>query len=176
MSLLNGLKELFSREEPDFEHTNFEKFEDSLQNFQMFYPCHWKYEKNTAIIEGAYAINFSSTKSRATLRVEVDTRLPFGFSSKKFEQYAKDEIEKPTAGIISTACKMNLTPYECMGTKYEFTDGSNHMHGEKILFYTGDRIFSLLLICHAADYDRLKKTFAYVVDSFKVKPKKMMLA
>jgi len=165
----------FSRNEPDFEDTRFEKFEDSLQNFLFFYPGHWKFEETTAIIEGEYTINFHSRKSDTHLSIDVKTRLPAGFDEKKFIKSAKDEIENPSAGVISKACKGKFGEHRCMATDYIYSKGNMQFRGEKTIFFTGDRVFSLFFTCPVSQYDRLKKTFAYVKDSFTIKPKKMML-
>jgi len=165
----------FSKDEPDFEGTKFEKFEDLLQNFLIFYPQHWKFEETTAVIEGEYAINFHSSKSDTHLSIDIKTRLPVGFDEKKFVKSAKDEIEKPSAGVISKACKGKFGKYCCVATDYRFSKGNKEFRGEKTIFFTGDRIFSLFFVCPVSQYDKLKKTFEYVKDSFTVKPQKMML-
>lgn len=172
---IQDLISFFSREEPDFEHTKFERFEDSLQNFFLFYPEHWKFEQTTAVVDGEYTINFHSGKTDTTLRVSVKTRLPAGFDDKKFKKSAKDEIEKPSAGIISKARSGKFREYPSVSTDYTYSKGNTSFRGEKIIFYTGGRVFSLFFICPVSQYDKLKKTFEYVKDSFIVKPKKMML-
>jgi len=165
----------FSKGEPDFESIKFKKFEDSLQNFLVFYPEHWKFEDTTAIIDGEYTINFHSGKSDTHLIIDVKTRIPAGFNEKKFVKSARDEIEKPSAGIVSKACKKKFGKYCSVATEYTYSKGNTEFRGEKTIFYTGDRVFSLFFICPVKEYDKLKKTFEYVKDSFTIKPKKMML-
>lgn len=172
---LSGLFSFLSREEPDFEHTEFQRFDDSLQNFMIFYPSHWRYDKTTAVIDGEYTIYFRSGKTGTTLSISVKTTLPLGFDVKKFRESAKDEIEKPSAGVVSKACAGKFKEQSCMSTDYIYSRGSSKFRGEKIIFFTGDRVFSILFICPVSQYDKLKKTFEYVKDSFTVKPKKMML-
>jgi hypothetical protein len=161
--------------EPDFEHCEFEKFEDSLENFQIFYPSHWFYEKETAVIEGSYAIIFHSKCSPATMRIEVSMILPQPFGEKEFVKYAKNEIEKPTAGILSKARKTNLKNLPCVKTDYLFSDGKNKMYGEKIFIFAGDRVFNIFFICFEKDRERLKKIFSYILDSLVIKPRKKLI-
>ncbi|MEM4166670.1 MAG: hypothetical protein QXX68_03270 [Candidatus Pacearchaeota archaeon] len=161
--------------EPPFEKTEFEKFEDALLNFQIFYPKHWSYEKETAVIDGAYAIIFHSTTSPASLRIEVNTKIPKCYSKKDFRKYAKNEIEKPTAGVIANAKEQRINNYECIQTEYFFYDRGRKFYGKKIFIFVKDRIFSLFFICDEENHKNLKKTFDYIVDSLVIKPKKLII-
>jgi len=174
MRALQKLLSFVFPKEPSFENTDFEKFEDSLQNFQIFYPRHWQYEKETAVIEGAYAIVFNSSTSPANMRIEVDSRIPKKFGEKDFKKRAKDEIEKPTSGIVSKAQNLKINGRDCVKTEYSFTANSRKMHGEKFFIFADGRIINIFFICLDKDYDKLKRTFGYIVDSLAIKPKKMI--
>ncbi|MEM4359632.1 MAG: hypothetical protein QXT45_03820 [Candidatus Bilamarchaeaceae archaeon] len=174
MSVLSFFRR-FLPNEPAFENTDFREFEDSLHNFMMFYPKHWKFEKTTAIVEGAYNIIFDSSKSDTSLCISVDMRPPYAFTEKKFLAFAKREIEKPSAGIVTTAKRSRFKSYPAMTTTYTFLKGQTEMFGERIIFYTGDRIFSILFLCPLSQHDKLKKTFEYIKDSITIKPKKAIL-
>lgn len=175
MRLFQKLRSFLFPEEPGFEDTEFDGFEDSLENFQIFYPKHWEYEKETAVINGAYAIVFNSSTSPASMRVEVDMAVPKKFGKKQFQKYVKDETEKPSAGVISIASNLKVNGRDCIKTDYSFKDNYRKMHGEKLFIFAEDRIINIFFICLERDYGKLKKTFGYIVDSLVIKPKKMML-
>lgn len=175
MNIIRRIISFLKPSEPVFEQTEFEKFEDSLQNFQIFYPKHWKYEEKTAIIDGAYAIIFYSTTSPANLRIEVNTRVPKGFSKKDFKKYARNEIEQPTAAIVSNAKTIKIGNYDCIQTEYFFYDRGRKFYARKLFIFCLDRIFTLFFICDEQNYKNLKKTLAYIIDSLLIKPKKLML-
>jgi hypothetical protein len=162
--------DLFSKKtEPEHAKTDFASFSDSLGNFEVFYPKHWKYDENTAVVDSCYAINFVSDKTKTSMRIEVDMKLPVGFDKKKFMKYAKDEIEKPTAGVLSKAYAKTLGIYDCVETAYEFKEGNTIMHGEKTIIFASNKVYSIMFICPMSEYDRLKNTFKYVLDSFVAK-------
>lgn len=174
MTVLQKFFSLFFPVEPEFESTEFELFEDSLGNFQVFYPKHWEYEKETAVIDGTYAIIFHSSTSPSNMRIEVNMRIPKKFGKKSFQKCIRDEIEKPTAAVVSKARNLRVNGRDCVETEYSFSDGNRKMHGKKLFVFANDRIINVFFICPESDYAKLKKTFAYIIDSLVIKPKKMM--
>lgn len=174
MTALQKFFSFFFPTEPKFGDTEFRLFEDSLGNFQIFYPKHWEYEKETAVIDGTYAIIFYSCTSPTNMRIEVNTRIPKKFGKKSFQKCVKDEIEKPTAAVISKARNLKVNGRDCVETEYSFSDNNRKMHGKKLFIFANDRIINIFFICLESDYAKLKKTFAYIIDSLVIKSKKMM--
>jgi len=170
MSIDDGIKEFLGKKlrEPELKKIKFEVYKDYYGHFSMFYPKDWKYDPPIVVDQGSYAVVFHSNKSRATFRVEVSTILPLKFD---FKKYAKDEIEGPSAGVISKACKSKFREYSCFSTNYEY-ESEEKFIGEKIIFYTGDRIFSIFYTYPEKEGKNLKKVFKYMMESLIINPAK----
>jgi len=170
MSMLDRIRGFFRRKpkEPVLEEMKFRKYEDFYGHFSMFYPEKWRYDPPVVVDEGAYAVVFHSNKSRANFRVEVQTILPLKFD---FRAHAKGEIEKPSAGVVSKACKSKFGKHPCFRTDYEYESDGRRFIGRKMLFYTGDRVFSIFYT-YPVEEENLVKTFQYMADSLVIRPAK----
>lgn len=171
MSILDSIKNLFSKKpkEPEFEGVKFKNYEDYYGHFSIFYPKEWRYDPSVVVDEGGYAVVFHSNKTDSNFRVGVETILPLKFD---FRKYAKKEIEKPSAGIVSKACKSKFRKYPCYGTNYEYEGGGKKFSGKKMIFYTGDRIFTIFYTYPEEEKKNIDKIFKYMTESLIIHPAK----
>lgn len=171
MSIVESIKGFFRRKpkEPVLEDVKFSNYVDFHGHFTIFYPVKWKYDPPVVVDQGMYAVVFHSDKSQASFRVEVSTILPLEFDLRK---YAKNEIEKPSAGVVAKAYKSKFANYPCYQADYEYESGGRTFIGKKMIFYTGDRVFSIFYTCPAEEAVNLKKIFSYMADSIMIRPAK----
>jgi hypothetical protein len=164
-----SILDFFKKKEPEFEDVKFKDYRDYYGHFHMFYPKDWKYDPPVVVDKGGYAVVFHSDKTNSQLRVGVETILPLRFD---FGRYAKDEIEKSSAGIVSKAHKSKFGKYVCFRTDYEYESEGKEFIGAKILFYTGDRVFSVFYTYPKEERKNIEKILKYMAESIVVHPAK----
>ncbi len=163
-----SILDFFRKKEPEFESVKFENYEDCYGHFSVFYPKGWKYDPSVVVESGGYAVVFHSDKTQSQFRIGVETILPLEFD---FRKYAKNEIEKSSAGIVSKARKSKFRGYECYRTDYEYESEGAGYRGEKLIFYTGDRVFSVFYT-HPVKEKNIGKILKYMIESIKINPAK----
>ena len=170
MSIKDSIMNIFRKKprEPSLEEVKFKRYEDYYGHFSIFHPKKWKYDPSVVIDEGAYAVVFHSNKSEALFRIGVETILPLKFD---FAKYAKEEIEKPSSGMVSKACRAKFRKYPCYKTDYKYESEGKRYRGEKLIFYTGDRVFSIFYT-YPAEEKNLRKIFKYMAESLQINPAK----
>ena len=164
MSILDFLR----KKEPKFEDIKFENYNDYHGHFSVFYPKGWKYDPPVVIENGGYAVVFHSNKTQSQFRIGVETILPLKFD---FEKYAKKEIEQSSAGIVSKAKNSKFREYECYNTDYEYESEGRPYKGEQLIFYTGDRIFSVFYT-YPKTGENIEKILRYMLESIRINPAK----
>ncbi len=170
MSVLDSIRRFFRKKprEPEFDKVKFRKYDDYYGHFSVLYPKDWWYDPSVVVDEGGYAVVFHSNRSKSNFRIGVETVLPLKFD---FRGYAKKEIEGPSSGIVSKACSSRFRKYRCYRTDYVYESGGEKFVGERIIFYTGDRVFSIFYT-HPAEEKNLKKTIEYMIESIAIRPAK----
>ncbi len=171
MSISEKIKNFFRKKpkEPEFENVKFQNYKDYYGHFSIFYPKDWKYDPPIVMDEGGYAIVFHSNKTSSQFRVGVETVLPLKFD---FSKYAKEEIEKSSAGIVSKARKSKFREHQCFRTDYEYESEGKNFLGEKLLFYTGDRVFSIFYTYPEEERKNIEKILKYMAESLIIHPAK----
>jgi len=168
MSILDKIFGKKSKE-PEFIDIKFKIYRDFYDNYTIEYPEKWKYDPPVIIDEGAYAVVFHSNKSHAHFRLGVESTLPPKFDLKA---YAVKEIEDPSAGVFSKACKSRFRKYRCFETNYEYEHEGGKYKGEKMIFETEDKVFSIFYTYPEKEREKLKKVFNYMSKSLVIKPSK----
>ncbi len=171
MGIKEKIKKLFGKKpkEPEFDDVKFTNYNDYYGHFSVFYPKGWKYDPSVVIDEGGYAVVFHSNKSESHFRIGVETILPLKFD---FRKYAKEEIEKSSAGIVSKACKSEFGKYQCFKTRYGYESEGKKYRGKKLLFYTGDRVFLIFYTYPEEEKKNIEKIFKYMAESLIIHPAK----
>ena len=131
--LMDKIKELFKPGK-----TEYLRFRDPVQNFEMFYPKGWKFDRDVAVDDGKYTISFESGKKRVT--IFVDFRLPAKFN---FRKYIKDQFEGPSSGIISSLEKTKFRGMPAYKREYCYVSSGKEYASKSIVFYTGSKVYSL---------------------------------
>ncbi len=155
--------------EPEFADIKFRLYRDFYDNFTIEYPEKWKYDPPVIMDGGSYAVVFHSNKSNAHFRLGVESILPMKFELKK---YAVKEIEDPSAGVFSKACKSKFRKYKCFETDYLYEHEGNNYIGEKKIFQTEDKVFSIFYTYPKKEKEKLKKVFNYMSKTLVIKPSK----
>jgi len=158
--------------EAEFYKVKFKTYSDFYGNFAVDYPKEWKYDPSVIIDEDSYAVVFHSGKTEAHFRVGVDFNLPVKFDLK---EHAKKEIEDPSAGVYSKACKSKFRKYKCFETDYEYEHEGKAYIGEKKIFQTEDKVFSVFYTYPADEKENMRKIFNHMVKSLVIYPSKTKL-
>ena len=141
----------------------FEKFQDSLGNFEMAHPRGWKFDHDIAVIDGQYTNSFQSNDSSFT--VAVNAKPPESFD---FKKYAKAELESPSSGIYTKAAKSNFRGMPAYTRDYEFTSNGRNCFGGGIMFFTGRIVFSISWSAPKSKKEEMTRVFDRMMESFVV--------
>ncbi|MBD3210781.1 hypothetical protein GF318_05350 [Candidatus Micrarchaeota archaeon] len=137
----------------------FSRFMDPLGNFEIFYPKKWKFDRDIAVVEGKYTVQFESKKS--TFTISVDASLPLDFD---FRKYAKKELESPTAGILATARKTTFRGMPAFKREYSYYSEGREYFGGGVMFYNGDIVVSLSWSAPEKDREKQEAIFSHMID------------
>ncbi len=148
--LIDKLLCLF-RKEPQ----KFIKFNDPLNNFELFYPKGFRYDQDVAVYNWSYTISFESKHER--LIVSVDSK-----KAVDFDKYVEQEFNSPKSGIISNLRKSVFRGFPSYDRDFQYTDSGRDYIGKGIVFYTGSIIYSLTWMSPNRDLG----TFDHIVKSF----------
>ena len=166
MSVIDSILGKKSKE-PEFIDVKFKLYRDFYDNFTIEYPEDWKYDPSVIMDAGGYAVVFHSNKSYAHFRLGVETVMPLDL-----KEYAVKEIEDPSAGVFSKACKTKFRKYRCFETDYIYEHDGNEYVGEKKIFQSEDKVFSIFYTYPEKEREKLKKVFNYMSKSLVIKPSK----
>ena len=131
--LIDKIKALF-RAKP----VEYVKFRDPVQNFEIFYPKGWRFDRDVAVDDGKYTISFESGRKRAT--VFVDFKLPAKFN---FRKYIKEQFEGPSSGIICSLEKTKFRGMPAYKREYCYVSSGKEYASRSVVFYTGSKVYSL---------------------------------
>lgn len=171
MDLLSSLRGMFARKPKAM---RFLRFKDSSGNFEILYPEGWRYDRDIAVLDAKYTNSFESPDCRCRFTIAVDGRLPPGFD---FAQYAKKELEGPSAGIIADAVKGKFRGMECFRREYAYVSGGRKYFGGGVMFCTGTAVYSLSWNAPESEKEPMDAVFGHMLDSLVVweaKKKRMM--
>ncbi|NYZ74272.1 hypothetical protein H0O00_03955 [Candidatus Micrarchaeota archaeon] len=162
--LFGPIRSLFARRQKKAQ--SLVLFRDSLENFEISYPTGWRYDQDMAIVEGRYTISFQSPDGQSQFTVAVDAQLAWRFD---FAEYAKQELESPTAGIYADAKKGKFRGMDAYRREYSYCSGGKTYFGGGIMFFNGDCVFSLSWSAPEAKREELQPVFEQMVESIRIK-------
>ncbi len=162
--LLSGIKAAFGIGQPE---AALMRFQDPLGNFVISYPSGWKFDRDVAVLEGAYTISFSSPDGRCTFNIGVDTGLKRGFS---FPAYAKAELESPSSGIYTPVKKGKFREMPSFTREYAYTSSGATYFAGGVMFFTGRAVFSISWNAPEREKKRFDALFTRMLESIILLP------
>jgi hypothetical protein len=122
------------------------RFQDPVGNFVIRYPSGWKFDRDIAVMEGAYTISFSSSDGRCTFNIAVDAGLKGGPKTRggfDFPAYAKAALESPSSGIYTPVKKSEFRGMPAFRRDYTYHSSGRTYSAGGVMFFTGRAVFSI---------------------------------
>jgi hypothetical protein len=122
------------------------RFQDPMGNFVIRYPGGWKFDRDVAVMEGAYTISFSSPDGRSTFNIAVDAGLKGGPKARggfDFAAYAKAVLESPSSGIYTPVKKGKFREMPAFTREYTYHSSGSAYSAGGVMFFTGRAVFSI---------------------------------
>ena len=148
------------------------RFQDPLGNFVIHYPGGWKFDRDVAVMEGAYTISFSSPDGRCTFNIAVDAGLRGGPGSKggpkggfDFPGYAKAVLESPSSGIYTPVKKSKFRDMPAYERDYTYHSSGTAYSAGGVMFFTGRAVFSISWNASERDKARYDALFKAMLES-----------
>jgi len=171
MDVLSSLRGMFARKPKT---VRFLRFKDSSGNFEILYPEGWNYDHDIAVLDAKYTNSFESPDCRCRFAIAFDGGLAPDFN---FANYAKKELEGPSAGIIADAVKGKFRGMDCFRREYAYASGGGKYFGGGVMFYTGNAVYSVSWNAPESEKEVMKAVFDHMLDSlviWETKKKKMI--
>lgn len=162
--LLFGIKAALGMKQPE---AALMRFQDPLGNFVISYPSGWKFDRDVAVLEGAYTISFSSPDGKCTFNIHVDAGLKRGFD---FPAYAKAELESPSSGIYTPVKKGKFREMPAFTREYAYTSSGGPYFAGGVMFFTGRAVFSISWNAPESRRKQFDKLFSRMLESLVLLP------
>jgi len=145
----------------------FADFRDPMGNFVVSYPPDWKFDRDVAVLEGAYTISFSSPDGKSTFNIHVDAGPKRGFD---FPSYAKAELESPASGVYTPVKKGKFRGMPAFTREYEYTSSGATYRAGGVMFFTGRSVFSISWNAPERERKRFDALFGRMLESLILLP------
>jgi hypothetical protein len=167
------------------------RFQDPLDNFVIRYPKNWKFDRDVAVVEGAYTIGFSSPDGRCTFNIAVDAGLLGGPGGRSINQesgrrgsrseggqncgfdfpaYAKAALESPSSGIYTPVKKAKFRDMPAYERDYTYHSSGTAYSAGGTMFFTGRAVFSISWNAPEREKARYDALFKAMLESMIILP------
>lgn len=143
------------------------RFQDPLGNFVISCPSGWHFDRDVAVMDGAYTISFTSPDGKSAFNIHVDTGLKKGFD---FAAYAKNELESPSSGVYTAVKKGKFREMPSYDREYCYRSSGRDYFGGGAMFFTGRAVFSVSWNAPESERGTMEKAFSRMLGSIAILP------